>query len=188
MPKPRQDNPSLGRRESSSTSIALYTDLLAANERSAGEGRPLLTDAGVCYVRQALTRARSNDAGRPHFKLFDLLPFWDGEARQMWLGNQLLKEFRQAASNQVAILSEFQKRGWACRRIDDPLVHEPTDTAKERRQHLYETVKNLNRDLQGETIRFRVEVGGMGVRWEHCVLLPQQDDCAEIQLTSAKNR
>ena len=127
-----------------------------------------MTNAGVCYTRHVLAFARSHD-GQAETKLITaIFPSWDSEHRRLWLGKHLLKEFRQAASNQVAILTEFHKKGWTIRRIDNPLEPDPGESMKDRCRHLQETVKNLNRGLPKGTIRFYVGSGGNCVQWDFC--------------------
>jgi hypothetical protein len=96
------------------------------------------------------------------------VPFWDAERRQLWLGNKLIREFRQAARNQVALLDALHKCGWVVRRIDNPLSNDPAESPKERNQRLQDTVKNLNRGLVKGTIRFHMDCDGLGVRWDYC--------------------
>src|SRR6266542_5111725 len=78
--------------------IAAYTLLLETDVRSHATGSPLLTDHGTCYVRQLLAclrTGRSNDVA-------PILPHWDGELLQLWLGEALLKTFGHRESHQTA--------------------------------------------------------------------------------------
>src|SRR5262249_31861554 len=49
-----------------------------------------------------------------------LVPRWDGERRELWVGNVLVKRFTQPADNQELLLAAFEEEGWPpC--LDDPL-------------------------------------------------------------------
>src|SRR5262245_7028529 len=88
-----------------------YAGLLQAHERACTAGQPLLTEAGLRFIRKELVQHRNgcdvreglrSDAAAGGGRM--LLPFWDAERRQLWLGAQLLKEFRQPAPNQTTLL------------------------------------------------------------------------------------
>jgi hypothetical protein len=49
-----------------------------------------------------------------------LVPFWDAETRELWLGEHLVKRFRQPAENQVRILAAFEEENWP-KSLSDPL-------------------------------------------------------------------
>jgi len=143
--------------------VSAYSALLADHDRSTAGGTPLLTEAGAAHVRRLIRAAR---AGRPRPAAAPPLPHWDAVRRQLWLGPQLLKEFRQPAPAQVAVLAAFEARGWAAGHAPDPIPREPGETADEVRHRLHDTVKNLNRGLPAGTIRFRAD-GGTGLWWEY---------------------
>jgi len=149
-------------------SIVIFTQILESHERSRACGEPLLTETGVCHIRQSLVNAHSRADGEALVPPLPLLPFWDAERRQLWLGTSLLKEFSQPASNQVAILTAFRSAGWASRRIDDPLSSTPNDLPGDARLRLRETVKNLNRGIPKGTIHFWLEAECNGVWWDFC--------------------
>jgi len=94
------------------------------------------------------------------------LPRWDGDLKQVWLGSCMLKEYRQPAPNQIAILDAFQAHAWALRRIDDPIPPFFNGDKIAAKQRLHETIKNLNRSLLKGTIRFHGDGTGTGVRWD----------------------
>jgi hypothetical protein len=93
-------------------------------------------------------------------------PRWDAQYRRLFLGNILLKEFRQPALNQTAVLDAFQRRGWAVKYLTNPLVSGRGKPKRKDRTQLLETIKALNHDMPAGTIRFRSK-GGLGVWWEH---------------------
>ena len=130
--------------------------LLAAHQTLRETGPAILTAEGILYLQAVI-------AGGPDVP--DLLPRWDGGRRQLWLGGRLLKEFRQPAPNQTALLDAFERRGWASH-IVDPLPPEAGEREDQATLRLQETVKNLNRGFPPGTIRFRGDGTGRGVRWE----------------------
>ena len=48
-------------------------------------------------------------------------PRWIAEARELWLGDRLVKRFRRSATAQEIVLAAFEEEGWP-RHIDDPLL------------------------------------------------------------------
>jgi hypothetical protein len=139
--------------------------LLEAHQAACALGLPLLTSAGVAYLRERLlpatiAQALPGDASQPPW------PRWDGAGRRLWLGDRVLKWFRQPAGNQTALLSAFQEQGWAAH-IADPLRRATNEGEEEAQRRLHDTVKNLNRGLPPGTIRFRGDGTGQGVGWEY---------------------
>jgi hypothetical protein len=144
--------------------------LLTAHEDARKHGQPLLTEAGVCYLRQRLLLFEQSEQGTEadgngalpdtHF-----LPFWDAATRQLWLGSSLLKKFIQPAPNQTKILDTFQEQGWAQSHLDDPLSPLAGESDEDARRRLHETIKNLNRGMPSGTIRFHGDGTGQGVNW-----------------------
>ena len=149
-----------------------YRELIAAHEHTCALGQPLLTDAGLAYLRQRLL-----PGGRPRPAPAILgadpgtaargpsLPLWDEGSRRLWLGGTLLKEFRQPAPNQTKLLVVFQEQGWAAAHIDDPLPLADDERDADAKRRLHETIKDLNRGLPPGTIRFRGDGTGQGVLW-----------------------
>ncbi len=80
----------------------------------------------------------------------------------MWLGESLIKHFKQPAPNQELLLAAFQEQDWA-EHIDDPL---PQQRDLDPRERLRDTVKLLNRSVRSWGLRFHVEQNGEAVRWE----------------------
>jgi hypothetical protein len=153
----------------SSGAAPVYAALLEAHEM-AGAGQPLLTTAGVCYLRQLVLASRAGGPAQQPAPAGPTpclsVPYWDAATRRLWLGARVLKEFRQPAPNQTAILGAFQEDGWAAGHIDDPLPPAHGEGPEEVKRRLQETVKNLNRGLPPDSIRFRGDGSGEGVRWE----------------------
>jgi hypothetical protein len=83
-----------------------------------------------------------------------LRPVWDREAKQLWYGDVLCREYRRVASEQFQILDMFQQREWP------QTIPSPFRTEKQ----LRDTVRNLDVGRLPESpIRF--EVFNMRPRW-----------------------
>lgn len=87
-----------------------------------------------------------------------LKPRWDADARRLWFGDQICKQFRGPAPNQEKILAVFQEDDWP-ERIDDPF---PNSAVVDRRQRLSDTVRRLK---DTKCVRFEMDGTGEGVRW-----------------------
>jgi hypothetical protein len=124
-----------------------------------------------------LAAAQSHLGEKEGWPRTTVLPFWDAERRQLWLGDRLIKEFHQAASNQVAVLAEFQRRGWNVRRVANPLAADADETLKARLRHLQDTVKSLNRGLPHGTVHFRVECESLFIQWDFIAGAPETKAC-----------
>lgn len=90
------------------------------------------------------------------------VPRWDGERRELYVGEQLVKRYRQPAPCQVLVLSSFEELGWPPR-IDDPL---PMVTGHDQRDRLREVIGHLNSRQQPWLIRFQGDGTGQGVIWD----------------------
>lgn len=91
-----------------------------------------------------------------------LLPHWDRDRRELWLGKKLVKQFRLPSRNQETILAAFEEEGWPSS-IDDPLPPQPEQDAKRR---LHETIRSLNRHQKHRLLRFQGDGTGQRVMWE----------------------
>jgi hypothetical protein len=91
-----------------------------------------------------------------------LTPRWDAEDRTLYMGDQIVKEFRVRSPNQEAILSAFEEEGWP-HYVDDPLSPVADQNPKHR---LRDTIKCLNATQKHHLIRFRGDGTGERVRWE----------------------
>src|SRR5262249_53391966 len=101
-----------------SAAEGVYVELLEAHKAACARGHPLLTEAGGSHLCDRILlpgidrSLPANDALHQDAPAGnDLLPCWDTEARQLWLRGCLLKDFRQPARNQTALLDVFQEQG-----------------------------------------------------------------------------
>jgi hypothetical protein len=140
------------------------------SRKPAEDTQVILTDAGAAAVRSGLARvAEGNDRVEPSAVPAQgmltgehLVPRWDPVRRELWVGNQLVKRYRQPAPNQERILTAFEEEGWP-EYIDDPLPPEPAHDPK---YHLHVTISNLNRNQLFRCLRFCGDGHGQGVRWQ----------------------
>ena len=70
-------------------------------------------------------------------------PVWDPARRELAIGGQVVKTFRQQAPNQTAILATFQEEDWPSR-IDAPISQDKLDDA----------VRSLNQWAKGVGLEF----------------------------------
>src|SRR4051794_35250398 len=89
-----------------------------------------------------------------------VVPRWDASSRTLWLGELLLKEVRDNAESQVAVLSAFERVGWPPR-VEAPV---PKMDGANLKRRLQETVKNLKRSRKGKPLQFRMDGTGHGIR------------------------
>jgi hypothetical protein len=92
-------------------------------------------------------------------------PYWDGEDRTLYFGDQVVKEYRVLSPNQETVLSAFQEEGWP-HYIDDPL---PPLGDQNPKQRLRDTIRCLNDNQRNHLIRFRGDGTGERIRWEPLV-------------------
>jgi hypothetical protein len=119
-------------------------------------GFPPLSPSG----RGLLSRARHTcPVQRPPALL---VPDWDAETRELWLGGLLVKRFSQPADWQELILAAFQEQEWTLV-IDDPLPGGDGVIATHR---LRQIIKNLNRAQKQARIQFSAIRNGTGIRWD----------------------
>ena len=88
-------------------------------------------------------------------------PLWDGDTRELRVGETVVKRYRVPAPNQQLILTAFQEEGWPAR-IDDPLPRLPALDPKRR---LQSTITSLNRNQRNPAIRFHGDGTGEGIYW-----------------------
>jgi len=89
-------------------------------------------------------------------------PHWDSQRHELWVANQLVKQFKGQALNQERILAVFEEEDWAAR-IDDPL---PLTEEIDPKRRLHDTIKCLNRKQRHQLIHFRGDGSGEGIIWE----------------------
>jgi hypothetical protein len=146
---------------------ASFFRLLAADDRGQAAGGPLLTGAGRVFVQGLINQARADaDATADETDR----PRWDGRGSTLYRGWRRLKTFRKRGSRQAVLLAAFEAAGWPAGPIANPLPPEPGDSPEEHRGRLHNTVKNLNRELPPDTIRFRED--GERVWWVRCLPAP----------------
>lgn len=117
-------------------------------------------------LRTAILRNLDEHAERPNGETVGVdssqpAPCWNVNARELRVGDTLVKHFRVPARNQELVLSAFEEDGWIVR-IDDPL---PPNEEIDSRQRLRDTIKSLNRSQQSPLLRFHGDGRAQGVRW-----------------------
>jgi hypothetical protein len=124
----------------------------------------VITDAGLSLVKTGFDEAQSGQ-----FPLSDIsvrnenaFPRWDCNERTLYLGRQIVKQYRVPSPNQEALLSAFQEEGWP-RFIHDPLIPVADLDPKQR---LRDTTRCLNANQKHRLIRFRGDGTGERVCWE----------------------
>jgi hypothetical protein len=91
-------------------------------------------------------------------------PFWDSQSYDLWLGPALVKHFRRRANHQMMILDHFQQHGWPSA-ISDPLPLDEQESINPKRR-LNLTLKNMNRSLNTDLMKFCGDGTGMGILWK----------------------
>jgi hypothetical protein len=115
----------------------------------------VVTEAGIAF---ASTGQLPGDNGLKHLAP---KPTWDGELRELRLGEVIVKRFKQPAGNQELILGAFQEEDWPAR-IDDPL---PPAKGQDGKRRLHSTISNLNRRQENALIHFHGGGNGKSVCW-----------------------
>lgn len=144
-----------------------YARFLEAHAQAGRHGKPLLTAEGEAYLRRELDSGQTKPARDAGDAGGSAVPSWEAETRRLWLGDRLLKAFRQPAPYQGRLLSAFQDHAWSMTHVDDPLPLAAGETREDAKRRLHETVRNLNRGMPPGTIRFRGDGTGQGVTWEY---------------------
>jgi hypothetical protein len=89
-------------------------------------------------------------------------PTWDADLRELRVGHQVIKRFRQPAGNQVAVLACFEEQRWPLR-INDPLAD---NSDMEPKRRLRDTVFALNRKHRApKVLLFEADGTGTGIIW-----------------------
>jgi len=91
------------------------------------------------------------------------IPFYDRDLRELWARGQRVKNLKQPAPDQDAILSSFEEVGWP-RRIDDPLPRKPG--GQDPKLRLRDAIKRLNQRQNPHLVHFRGDGRGQGIIWE----------------------
>lgn len=85
-------------------------------------------------------------------------PHYDADQRELWLGDQLVKRFRQPAPNQERVLSAFRELDWP-RVIDSPFKDNEVEKFRE-------SIRSLNDYQQAGRIEFYMVGTGESVGWK----------------------
>ena len=88
-------------------------------------------------------------------------PHWDRFRRTLFVGEQVIKQYRVPCPNQEAVLSAFEEESWPAR-VDDPL---PPYEDQDPKRRLHDTIKSLNRHQKTPLLRFHGDGTGEGVSW-----------------------
>jgi hypothetical protein len=115
----------------------------------------VLTDTGAVQAHAVLRDGKPQEGGAP------VRPVWDGERRELRIGDVVVKRFKQPAANQERVLAAFEEEGWPPR-IDDPL---PPLQEQDGRARLHATISNLNRGQGPGRIVFGGGGDGESVCW-----------------------
>lgn len=131
-------------------------------------------DAGEVPVEAASSEEPDTKWEKVHKSIRQgVKPDWDGSC--IWIGEEIVKEYKYDAPTQRPLLDAFQKASWP-EELDDPFriqAEMAVEKAKGKNpkfvKELYmakrrDAVKALNRDQQ--YIRFLSTKAGYGVRWE----------------------
>jgi hypothetical protein len=135
--------------------------------KPSGQAGFILTELGAAIARGIGSLAAAAEPGdspcRVRVAHRPETPAWDHFAGELWFQSRLVKRFRNAASNQRAILDAFQSRLWPPR-VDDPLPW-PEQPSIKLKARLHDAIKNLNRDQTTRCLHFYGTDAGRGVGW-----------------------
>ncbi len=133
----------------------------------------VLTDAGVAFAERLLGKSLSVRESNSLQVVVPIetvragmqktRPLWDGQLRELRIGNWVNKRFKLPSPNQETLLAAFEEEGWPLR-IDDPLPPVPEVVPKRR---LHDTIKSLNRNQKCRLLNFKGDGTGEGVCWEY---------------------
>jgi hypothetical protein len=90
------------------------------------------------------------------------IPIWDGQRRELRMGQTLIKRYCVPAENQEIVLSAFQEEAWPAH-IDDPL---PPAEEIDPKRRLHATIQRLNCNQKVRLLHFHGDGYGRGIRWE----------------------
>lgn len=111
---------------------------------------------------------RRTTAKRPKDSPFpgpEVIPRWDKESGELWLGEVLLHHFRRVPTTIGLILSVFEELGWPPS-IDDPLT---PIIGRWEPDRLRSQINTFNRRMLNPLIQLRMDGSGEGIRWERAL-------------------
>jgi hypothetical protein len=127
----------------------------------------VLTESGLTLARSAALDYGPNAARQRTLRHSpaggingDAGPRWDCERRILWVGDYVVKQFKQPAPNQELVLRAFEEEGWPAH-LDDPL---PPRREMDSKKRLHDTIKRMNRN-KGRMLRFQGDGSGRGLCW-----------------------
>jgi hypothetical protein len=130
-----------------------------ANEALAGVWGWMVT-LGFALGPEQSPSCVANGEGKAPRRPDDGPPAWDQVHRVLTYGGQQLREYRDSAEAQIAILDTFQELAWA------DVVDSPFSGDKKGKGRLKNAIKNLNRGLQPKgVLEFLGDGSGTRVRW-----------------------
>jgi hypothetical protein len=131
------------------------------------EVRFVLTELGASVARGLPSPPSPGKSAEPSCRILVPhaieTPVWNPQTAELWFRGRLVKRFRNAASNQRAILDAFQDRAWP-ERVTDPLPW-PERKGIKLKARLHDAIKNLNRDQKVRWLHFYGTDAGRGVGW-----------------------
>ncbi|MHB0958236.1 MAG: hypothetical protein ACYC0X_12220 [Pirellulaceae bacterium] len=143
------------------TSSMAAIELVVDNERAlliSEEAR----EPAISFLKSG-TGAKDDRTSNSRLHEIITKPRWNPVRRELWVGDSLIKRYRQPAPNQEPVLAAFEEEGWP-QRIDDPLSPNWDIDPKRR---LRDTVAGLNSSHKTkDLIVFEPDGTGEGVLWE----------------------
>jgi hypothetical protein len=136
-------------------------DQRASSLRFSDQNRFLLTDQGAEFTKLLLAQ-RGSRGIYTAICLGRLVPHYGQEERIFSWGRHVLKQFRQPAGAQELLLKAAEEQGWP-EWMDDPL---PCVAGIDPKDHLHDTIGNLNRHLRRSFVHFNGNGTGKRFGWE----------------------
>jgi hypothetical protein len=101
------------------------------------------TPRGAVRQRPAAASSLVTKSRRPS----NARPVWDEDSRNLLYLGKVAKHLGQPASSQERIFQAFEEQDWAGV-VYDPFVPDPDDPDYDAKEHLHQTIQNLNRRLR----------------------------------------
>jgi hypothetical protein len=130
-----------------------------ANEQFAGVWNWIIAIGYELGPDQSPQVVGDGESTTPH-RQEEFKPVWDKCKRVLTYAGRRLREYRDSAETQIAILDTFQELDWT------EVVYSPFPANKQGRDQLKNAIKNLNGGLkQPAVIEFSGDGTGTQVRW-----------------------